>query len=65
MSFYNTAKPHQAHGGKTPDSAYFATLAAIPKAARSEATMPAVLRKYFIRLDLAPTVGSRPITMAH
>jgi|NGEPerStandDraft_6_1074524.scaffolds.fasta_scaffold04347_8 hypothetical protein len=41
MSFYNTAKPHQAHGGRPPDSAYFATLAAIPRAARSEATMPA------------------------
>jgi len=33
LSFYNTARPHTAHGGKTPDSAYFASLPATPKAA--------------------------------
>jgi putative transposase len=33
LSFYNAARPHKAHGGKTPDSAYFASLPAIPKAA--------------------------------
>jgi putative transposase len=33
LSFYNAARPHKAHGGKTPDSAYFAALPAIPKAA--------------------------------
>jgi putative transposase len=33
MSFYNAARPHKAHGGKTPDSAYFASLPAIAKAA--------------------------------
>jgi putative transposase len=33
FSFYNAARPHKAHGGKTPDSAYFASLPAIPKAA--------------------------------
>jgi putative transposase len=33
LSFFNTARPHTAHGGKTPDSAYFATLPAMPKAA--------------------------------
>ena len=33
MEFYNTVRPHTAHGGKTPDSAYFATLPAPAKAA--------------------------------
>ena len=33
MSFYNAERPHTAHGGKTPDSAYFAALPAIAKAA--------------------------------
>jgi putative transposase len=33
LSFYNAARPHTAHGGKTPDSAYFASLPAIAKAA--------------------------------
>jgi putative transposase len=33
MSFYNAARPHKAHGGKTPDSAYFASLPAAAKAA--------------------------------
>jgi len=33
MSFYNTARPHKAHGGKTPDSAYFATLPTVSDAA--------------------------------
>ena len=33
LSFFNTARPHTAHGGKTPDSAYFATLPAMAKAA--------------------------------
>ena len=33
LSFFNTTRPHTAHGGKTPDSAYFATLPAMPKAA--------------------------------
>ena len=33
LSFFNTARPHTAHGGKTPDSAYFASLPAMPKAA--------------------------------
>jgi putative transposase len=33
LSFFNTARPHTAHGGKTPDSAYFTTLPAMPKAA--------------------------------
>ena len=33
MEFYNTARPHTAHSGKTPDSAYFATLPATAKAA--------------------------------
>ena len=31
LSFFNTARPHTAHGGKTPDSAYFATLPAMRK----------------------------------
>jgi hypothetical protein len=30
---FNTARPHTAHGGKTPDSAYYALLPAMPKAA--------------------------------
>jgi putative transposase len=33
LSFFNTARPHTAHGGKTPDSAYYASLPAMPKAA--------------------------------
>ena len=33
MAFYNAARPHKAHGGKTPDSAYFEPLPAIAKAA--------------------------------
>ncbi len=33
LSFYNAARPHKAHGGKTPDSAYFPSLPAIPNAA--------------------------------
>jgi putative transposase len=33
LSFFNTARPHTAHGGKTPDSVYFASLPAIAKAA--------------------------------
>jgi putative transposase len=33
MSFFNAARPHTAHGGKTPDSAYFATLPQFSKAA--------------------------------
>jgi putative transposase len=33
MRFFNTARPHTAHGGKTPDSAYFASLPAMPEAA--------------------------------
>ena len=33
MDFYNAARPHTAHGGRTPDSAYFATLPAPAKAA--------------------------------
>jgi putative transposase len=33
MDFYNTERPHKVHGGKTPDSAYFATMPAIAKAA--------------------------------
>ena len=33
LSFFNTARPHTAHKGKTPDSAYYASLPAIAKAA--------------------------------
>ena len=33
LSFFNTARPHTAHGGKTPDSAYYALLPAIANAA--------------------------------
>lgn len=33
LNFFNAARPHKAHGGKTPDSAYFASLPAIAKAA--------------------------------
>ena len=33
LSFFNTARPHTAHGGKTPDSAYYATLPAMSNAA--------------------------------
>ena len=33
LNFFNAARPHTAHGGKTPDSAYFASLPAMSKAA--------------------------------
>jgi putative transposase len=33
LHFFNTARPHTAHGGKTPDSAYYASLPAAQKAA--------------------------------
>jgi putative transposase len=33
LTFFNTARPHTAHGGKTPDSAYYASLPVIAKAA--------------------------------
>lgn len=33
LRFFNTARPHKAHGGKTPDSAYYARLSATAKAA--------------------------------
>jgi len=33
LNFFNTARPHTAHGGKTPDSAYFASLPATQAAA--------------------------------
>lgn len=33
LSFYNTARPHTAHGGTTPDSAYDAALPAVREAA--------------------------------
>ena len=33
MTFFNTARPHTAHQGKTPDSAYYASLSVVPKAA--------------------------------
>ena len=33
LSFFNTARPHTAHGGKTPDSAYYASLPAMQEAA--------------------------------
>ena len=33
LSFFNAARPHTAHRGKTPDSAYFATLPASASAA--------------------------------
>ena len=33
FDFFNAARPHTAHGGKTPDSAYYTSLPAIPKAA--------------------------------
>ena len=33
LSFYNTARPHTAHGGTTPDSAYYAALPAVREAA--------------------------------
>ena len=29
LEFFNTARPHTAHGGRTPDRAYFATLPAM------------------------------------
>jgi putative transposase len=33
LNFFNTARPHMAHGGKTPDDAYYASLPVIVKAA--------------------------------
>ena len=33
FDFFNAARPHTAHGGNTPDSAYYASLPAIAKAA--------------------------------
>ena len=33
LAFYNTARPHQAHAGRTPDMVYFNALAAVPAAA--------------------------------
>ena len=33
LNFFNTARPHTAHEGKTPDSAYYASLPAMPEAA--------------------------------
>jgi putative transposase len=33
LNFFNAARPHSAHGGKTPDSAYFASLPAMREAA--------------------------------
>jgi putative transposase len=33
LSFFNAARPHTAHGGRTPDSAYDASLPAIVQAA--------------------------------
>ena len=33
LSFFNTTRPHTAHGGKTPDSAYFASLPTMSNAA--------------------------------
>jgi putative transposase len=33
LNFFNAARPHTAHGGKTLDSAYYASLPAAPKAA--------------------------------
>lgn len=33
LNFYNTARPHQAHGGKTPEAVYFAGLPNLQKAA--------------------------------
>ena len=33
MTFFNAARPHTAHSGKTPDSAYYASLPAPSKAA--------------------------------
>jgi putative transposase len=33
FEFFNVARPHTAHGGKTPDSAYYASLPAIANAA--------------------------------
>ena len=33
LGFYNAVRPHKVHAGKTPDSAYVASLPAIPKAA--------------------------------
>jgi putative transposase len=33
LSFFNAARPHAAHGGETPDSAYYASLPGIANAA--------------------------------
>jgi len=33
LTFFNTGRPHTAHGGKTPDSAYYASLPAVQQAA--------------------------------
>ena len=33
LNFFNSARPHTAHDGKTPDSAYYASLPAAAKAA--------------------------------
>jgi len=33
IDFYNTRRPHRAHGGHTPDMIYFATLPAAQQAA--------------------------------
>jgi len=33
LSFFNTVRPHTAHSGKTPDSAYYASLPVIANAA--------------------------------
>ena len=33
LNFFNAARPHTAHGGKTPDSAYYASLPAVREAA--------------------------------
>ena len=33
LNFFNAARPHTAHGGKTPDSAYFASLPTVRAAA--------------------------------
>ena len=33
LRFFNTARPHSTHRGRTPDSMYFASLPAMPKAA--------------------------------
>ncbi len=33
LDFYNTRRPHRAHGGRTPDAIYFGTLAPMQAAA--------------------------------